>query len=232
MDDRFPARSVPWIDFEPEGSPYLQHARQAVAQERTVRLLVDRKIDKLYGKLHDKLADKVHGKLDHWRYDRELNRTIDRELRGPLRTEGRPEQWMHDKLVREVYADVRREVEARGGEVLCRRSELWLKQQVGRACVRVRDQHGKLTDKDRERIAEEFHLKVVDGRIQVPDFQVWIEDRHGEKHLGNVEVASPNYHRKLIATKQRAGFHVVHGGDVRGRRIRNGPDIVRNIISR
>jgi len=45
-------------------------------------------------------------------------------------------------------------------------------------------------------------------------------------------VASPSDQRKLVQQKVRAGFVVVHGGDSRGRRVRNGPEVLRNIIGR
>jgi hypothetical protein len=219
MDDRFPSRVKPWIAFEPDSSPHLQQARQAVAAEQgNVR------------RLRDKLGDKLHRRVDNQRRERELARTIHRELEGPPRTEGRPEQWQHDRHVRDVYAELKREVEERGGQVLCQRSERWLKEQVGKRCVQVRDQHGALTDEDRLRIASEFHLRVVDGKLCIPDFQLWIE-KDGERYLGNVEVASANYHAKLIAKKRAAGFHVVQC-DARGRKVRNGPEIVRSIIGR
>jgi hypothetical protein len=219
MDDRFRWRG---IEYDAEASPYLQHAREDVAHQmkRTIPQLVDRALDKL--------GDKLHDRVDDYRRSRDLRRTIAREIQ----TENRPEQWQHDKLVRETYADVTREIRERGGEILVRRDELWLKQQVGKRCVEVRDKHGALTDEDREHIAQEFHLKVVDGKIMIPDLQIWIRDRDGTQHLGNIELASGNYHRKLVQQKVRAGFHVVRGGDARGRRIRNGPEVVRNIIGR
>jgi hypothetical protein len=155
----------------------------------------------------------------------------EREVKKPLLYGyGRPLEAEHDRTVRDVVARVVGDIEHRGGRILAVRSELQLKRVVGRR-VAEESRYGFLRKEKQLQIAEEFGLKVVDGRIRIPDAEIVVERATGDIERAHVEVASKHYHRQAIAVKRAAGFSVHRGAKrVMARKPEDGPDIVLGII--
>lgn len=176
----------------------------------------------------------VHDKDGKWPEREMPGRWLGRpehEVKRPLLYGyGRPLEAEHDRTVRDVVARVVRDIEHHGGRVLAVRSELQLKRDVGRR-VAEESRYGFLREEKQLQIAEEFSLKVIDGRIRIPDAEILVERITGDIERVHVEVASKYYHRKAMAVKRAAGFSIHRVAKrVMARKPEDGPDIVLGII--
>ena len=59
-----------------------------------------------------------------------------------------------------------------------------------------------------EAAANSLHLKVVDGRVQIPDLRLEYETRDGEVGRVDLELATEHYRPSQVAAKARAGFTI------------------------
>jgi hypothetical protein len=98
--------------------------------------------------------------------------------------------------------------------------------------VAARSQGRKLDEQELRQIAEEQGLTVVDREIKIPDMQLVVERKHGDQYIANVEFASKHYSRTQVRRKVAAGFFVAREGNIRGRKVRDGIDLVGSLLSR
>jgi hypothetical protein len=88
-------------------------------------------------------------------------------------------------------------------------------------------------------LASEHDLKVVDGKIPIPDVRIEYETRDGERAHMDLEYVTGNYRSDAIAEKARAGFSLYapagfdrSSGGSAGRRVRDDyPSLAAEIIS-
>ncbi len=90
-----------------------------------------------------------------------------------------------------------------------------------------------------QKLADQHDLKVVDGKIPVPDVRVEYETRDGEHAHLDLEYVTGNYRAEAIAEKARAGFSLYapagfdrSSGGSAGRRVRDEyPSLAAEIIA-
>jgi len=76
----------------------------------------------------------------------------------------------------------------------------------------------------RKEIAERYHLKVVSGKIPIPDLRVeYVNENENEIQRRDLELATDHYRPRGLSQKARAGFQIYarHGETDRLRRIRD-----------
>ena len=118
----------------------------------------------------------------------------------------KPKEARHDADVYRLYQKVSREIERSGGKVHRVLLDFELKKDLYKALSRMPP------DKDpryeRILIANQFDLKVVDGKIPIPDLRIEYEgDCRDVRHL-DLEIATRDYRPQGLGEKAKAGFHM------------------------
>ena len=118
----------------------------------------------------------------------------------------KPKEARHDADLYRLYQKVAKEIERLGGKVRRVVLDFELKKELYQALSRMRP------DKDQryERIfiANQFDLKVVDGKIPIPDLRIEYEDDCRDVHRLDLEVATRDYRPQGLGEKAKAGFHM------------------------
>ena len=112
----------------------------------------------------------------------------------------------HDADLYRLYHKVAREIDRVGGKVRRVVLDYELKQELYKKLSRVPP------DKDlayeRIRLASEYDLKVVNGKIPIPDLRVEYEDECRDVHRLDLEIATRDYRPQGLGEKAKAGFHM------------------------
>lgn len=137
----------------------------------------------------------------------------------------------HDASLYRVYQKVTRKIARDGGKNLRVALDFELKKKVYQDLAKLRN------DKDRpERkpeIAQAHGLRMVNGRITVPDFQVEYETPEGDMARVNIELATKHYRPRQMQAKARAGFSLYASSQDadRLRRVLNDRELTAEILS-
>ncbi len=118
----------------------------------------------------------------------------------------KPKEARHDADLYRLYQKVSREIERSGGKVRRVVLDFELKKDLYQALSRMRP------DKDpryeRISIASQFDLKVVDGKIPIPDLRIEYEDDCRDVRRLDLEIATRDYRPQGLGEKAKAGFHM------------------------
>jgi hypothetical protein len=118
----------------------------------------------------------------------------------------KPKEARHDADLYRLYQQVARDIADSGGKVRRVVLDFELKKDLYHALARMRP------DKDpryeRIFIANQFDLKVVDGKIPIPDLRIEYEDDSREIRRLDLEVATRDYRPQGLGEKAKAGFHL------------------------
>ena len=118
----------------------------------------------------------------------------------------KPKEARHDADLYRLYQKVAREIERSGGKVRRVVLDFELKKDLYQAVSRMRP------DKDpryeRISIANRFDLKVVDGKIPIPDLRIEYEDDCRDVRRLDLEIATRDYRPQGLGEKAKAGFHM------------------------
>jgi len=118
----------------------------------------------------------------------------------------KPKEARHDADLYRLYQKVAREIERSGGKVRRVILDFELKKDLYQALSRMRP------DKDpryeRISIANQFDLKVVDGKIPIPDLRIEYEDDCRDVRRLDLEIATRDYRPQGLGEKAKAGFHM------------------------
>lgn len=93
----------------------------------------------------------------------------------------------------------------------------------------------KHRDRDtlREEVAKRYHLKVVSGRIPIPDLRIeYVKENDNEIQRRDLELATEHYRPRGLSEKARAGFELYarRGETDRLRRIRDDREVSAAIL--
>jgi DNA-binding MarR family transcriptional regulator len=141
----------------------------------------------------------------------------------------------HDAAVYRVYQTEGAKMRAHGCEPRRIRLDYELKRDVQRELARQRAKNGKDLATAREEIAQKYHLKVVENKIQFPDVRLEYEgpepDLSVSRSTGEVdlEYVSEHYKPGQIAAKRAAGF-TLYTENGRSGRSTHGPDLIMDIL--
>jgi len=123
----------------------------------------------------------------------------------------KPREAKHDAELYRVYQKEVDRIERRGGRVRRVLLDFELKKKVNRELAR-RGPEKDDPDKKRD-VAERHVLRVVHGRIPVPDLQIEYEMPDQSIVRVNLELTTGDYRPRQLADKARAGFTLYSHGD-------------------
>ena len=142
----------------------------------------------------------------------------------------KPKELAHDAQLYRLYQRIATEIEMNGGSVRRVILDYELKEQLyrdlNRASASGREQH-------RLQVAHGHGLKVVGGRIPIPDLRIEYENDAQEIERIDLELATREYRSQGLAAKARAGFHLYarHQDVDRLRRVMNQQEITARIFA-
>jgi hypothetical protein len=143
----------------------------------------------------------------------------------------KPKEVLHDASLYRLYHKAARQIERDGGTVRKVYLDYELKKQINRELARLgADRHNQ--DK-KGKIAQAHGIRVVNGRVVVPDLQIEYENAEGHLARINLEFATKNYRPAQLRVKAQAGFTLYAAGQDsdRLRRVLNDREITAEILS-
>lgn len=143
----------------------------------------------------------------------------------------KPKEAKHDAELYRVYQKEVSRIEATGGRVHRVVLDYELKKNMNRDLMRLgceKDDGGK-----KQEVAERYGLRVVRGRIPVPDMQIEYEMPEQGIARVNLELTTGDYRPRQLAEKAQAGFTIYSHRDesARVRRILNDRELTAEILS-
>ena len=143
----------------------------------------------------------------------------------------KPKEARHDAELYRVYHQEASRIETRGGRVGRVLLDYELKKNVNRELMRLGREKDDLAKK--QEVAERYGLRVVEGRIPVPDMQIEYEMPEQGMARVNLELTTGDYRPRQLAEKALAGFTIYsHREDgARVRRILNDRELSAEILS-
>lgn len=118
----------------------------------------------------------------------------------------KPREAHHDADLYRLYQKAAEKVESQGGKKLRVVLDYQLKKLVYHDLAKLGKDRDSLSLK--REVAERHGLKVVRGKIPLPDLRIEYETRDGEKGRVDVELATSHYRGRNLAEKVRAGFSI------------------------
>ena len=143
----------------------------------------------------------------------------------------KPKELAHDAELYRLYQKVASEIERRGGTVRRVVLDYELKEELYRALSKI--DPAKNPEYERMYVANRHGLKVVDGKIPIPDLRIEYEtEARYIEHL-DLELATREYRSQGMAEKARAGFHLFarHQDLSRLRRVLNEQELSARIFA-
>lgn len=137
----------------------------------------------------------------------------------------------HDAELYRLYQKVASEIERGGGTVRRVALDYELKEELYRALSKV--DPAKNPDYERMYVANQHGLKVVDGKIPIPDLRIEYETETRDIEHIDLELATREYRAQGMAMKARAGFHLFarHQDMPRLRRVLNEQELTAGIFA-
>jgi hypothetical protein len=136
----------------------------------------------------------------------------------------------HDAAIYELYHKEAQHIAKSGGTPKRVVLDFELKKSINRQISKLQDLSPTEYERRRQEIADAHGLKIVDGKIQIPDLRVEYESREQEQSKVDLECVTGHYKARQIAAKTAAGFKL-YNQDYRGRSAERGEDLVGEVIS-
>ena len=140
----------------------------------------------------------------------------------------KPREAHHDANLYRLYQKAAAKVERKGGRNLRVVLDYELKKHLYRDLAKDRNSANR-----EHAIAEKLGLRVVRGKIPVPDVRIEYETRDGERARVDLELATSHYRGRNLSEKVRAGFSLyAHADDISNlRRILDQRELTAEILS-
>ena len=146
----------------------------------------------------------------------------------------KPKEAFHDADLYRLYHKVSDEIEGRGGSVVRVKLDYEMKRELYARLARAAADKRRDRDTLREEVAKRYHLKVVSGRIPIPDLRIeYVNENDNEIQRRDLELATEHYRPRGLSEKARAGFtlYARRGETDRLRRIRDERELSAAIFS-
>jgi DNA-binding MarR family transcriptional regulator len=145
----------------------------------------------------------------------------------------KPREARHDAEVYRLYQKVANDIEREGGTKLRVVLDFEFKKDLYRNLAKLKDLPPEQQAEEKERIAQEHGLKVVDGKIPLPDLRIEYETRDHEQARVDLELATQDYRERGLAEKSKAGFSIYAPGNEadRLRAALKDPELTREILT-
>lgn len=126
----------------------------------------------------------------------------------------RPREVFHDAMIYPAYQDAAKRLEAKGATVdrIVLDHELkGLKARETNKPRPGRKENGPLTRAEQDAIARGLQLKVINGKVHIPDLRIEYTDKDGEAKILDLEITTSSYRGAAKAAKAAAGFALCSG---------------------
>ena len=121
----------------------------------------------------------------------------------------KPNEAAHDADLYRLCHKVSDEIESKGGRVVGVRLDYELKDELYSRIARASKSRQQTQHAIREEMAKSFHLKVVDGKIPIPDLRIeYVNENDWQLQRRDLELATDHYRPRGLSEKARAGFQV------------------------
>ena len=120
----------------------------------------------------------------------------------------KPREVAHDAAIYRMYQVEAAEIEKRGGSVKRIVLDYELKKNVYKPLAKARNLPPLEYAKRQAEVAADNELKVIDGKIPLPDLRIEYETAEGDIAKVDLELATEHYHGAHAAGKLKAGFKV------------------------
>jgi hypothetical protein len=145
----------------------------------------------------------------------------------------KPKEADHDSAIYRLYQRAAKDIAESGGRVTRVVLDFELKRSINRELARTSGMSSDEQARRKQEIAEEHGLKVINGRIAIPDLRLEYETPDREQNRVDLELVTGNYRGQSLAEKAQAGFRMF-ASDADRARLRAAmadPEIMREILS-
>ena len=145
----------------------------------------------------------------------------------------KPREARHDAEVYRLYQKEIERITSEGGTKLRVVLDFELKRELYRDLAKLKDLPFEQQAEERERIAQNHGLTVVNGKIPLPDLRIEYETREHQQARVHLELATQDYRERGLAEKSKAGFTIYSPGNEADRlraAIRD-PELTKEILS-
>ncbi len=145
----------------------------------------------------------------------------------------KPREARHDATLYRLYHKAAQEIERHGGRKLRVILDFELKRKIYCQLAKSRSLPPSQQADHKKQVAEAHGLRVVDGKIPLPDLRIEYETREGEQARVDLELATKDYRGHHVAEKAKAGFSIYASAED-APRLRAGlqdPHLIADILS-
>ncbi len=129
----------------------------------------------------------------------------------------KPREARHDAALYRLYQKAAEGIERDGGKNLRVVLDYELKKDLYRDLAKLKTLPPDEQEHRTQEIAQEHGLKVVNGKIPLPDVRIEYENRDDEQARVDLELATSDYRGHHLAEKAQAGFSIYAPADEAGR---------------
>ncbi len=141
----------------------------------------------------------------------------------------KPRELKHDAALYRLYSTAVRDILRKGGKPERIVLDYEFKRRINRELARTRQLPKDERKAHIRQVAEREKLKIVNGKIPIPDVRIEYETAEGDRSMCDLEYITQDYRAPAIAEKKAAGFQL-YGENGRGRKV-YGPDLMGEILS-
>ena len=121
----------------------------------------------------------------------------------------KPNEAAHDADLYRLYHKVSDEIESQGGRVVAVHLDYELKDELYSRIARASKSRRESQQAIRNEMAGKYHLKVVDGKIPIPDLRIeYVNENDGQLQRKDIELATDHYRPRGLSEKAGAGFQI------------------------
>ncbi len=120
----------------------------------------------------------------------------------------KPREARHDSMIYRLYEKAAQKIENEGGTKLRVVLDYELKRDLYRDLATLKSLPPEEQEAKRSEIAQEHGLKVVNGKIPLPDLRIEYETRDHEQARIDLELATRAYRGQHLSEKVKAGFSI------------------------
>lgn len=142
----------------------------------------------------------------------------------------KPRELRHDAAIYDVYQKEAKQISQSGGTPKRVVLDFEFKKNVNRQLAKIQKLAPVERERQRREIAEAHQLKIVNGKLQIPDLRVEYESREQEQCKVDLECVTGHYKSRQIAAKTAAGFKL-YNQDYRGKSAERGEDLIGEVMS-
>ena len=118
----------------------------------------------------------------------------------------KPSEVAHDAAIYRMYQAEARLIEKRGGAIRRVVLDYELKRKIYSPLAKAKQISAVEYRRQQKEVARENGLKIVDGKIPLPDLRIEYQTRDGEAAHVDLELATRHYHGSHMSAKAAAGF--------------------------